>query len=265
MTLGEKLQKLRKERGLSQEALAEKVAVTRQTISKWELNQSTPDLALLAQLSDIFQVSTDYLIRTECTTPDKPSAPKKLFRLSKAWKHHLWTAFSVLALTAVGICLICDSFTSDQLSWSLIAAVSIVAAWAVMLPVLTAKSKIIFKTLLAVCLVPFPLLFALAALLKNAILFPLGACITFVCIPAVWLLYWIFRKLRGRLWCAFGFSFLVLLPVPAAILKCIVYFLPQASVEFRSTLFHSGITVLLALACFGMDFLHRKKQEEPHA
>ena len=39
MTLGEKIQKLRKQRGLSQEALAEKVTVTRQTISKWELGQ----------------------------------------------------------------------------------------------------------------------------------------------------------------------------------------------------------------------------------
>ena len=40
MTLGEKIQKLRKQQGLSQEALAEKVTVTRQTISKWELGQS---------------------------------------------------------------------------------------------------------------------------------------------------------------------------------------------------------------------------------
>ena len=56
MTLGEKIQKLRKEKGLSQEALAEKVTVTRQTISKWELGQSTPDLDFIAQLSDIFNV-----------------------------------------------------------------------------------------------------------------------------------------------------------------------------------------------------------------
>ena len=40
MTLGEKIQKLRKQRGLSQEALAEKVTVTRQTIAKWELGVS---------------------------------------------------------------------------------------------------------------------------------------------------------------------------------------------------------------------------------
>ena len=59
MTLGEKIQKLRKQNGFSQEALAEKVTVTRQTISKWELNQSTPDLDFIAQLSNIFNVSSD--------------------------------------------------------------------------------------------------------------------------------------------------------------------------------------------------------------
>lgn len=48
MTLGEKIQKLRKQRGLSQEALAKKVTVTRQTISKWELGQSLPDLDFIA-------------------------------------------------------------------------------------------------------------------------------------------------------------------------------------------------------------------------
>ena len=65
MTLGEKIQRLRKETGLSQEALAEKINVTRQTVSKWECNQSSPDLDFIAQLSDIFNVSADYLIQAE--------------------------------------------------------------------------------------------------------------------------------------------------------------------------------------------------------
>ena len=65
MSFGEKLQKLRKAQGLSQEELAARLSVTRQTISKWELDQSTPELGLLAQISDIFSVTTDYLIKTE--------------------------------------------------------------------------------------------------------------------------------------------------------------------------------------------------------
>ena len=68
MTFGEKLQKLRKARNLSQEELAAQLSVTRQTISKWELDQSTPELGLLAQLSDIFGVTTDYLIKEDMGT-----------------------------------------------------------------------------------------------------------------------------------------------------------------------------------------------------
>ena len=62
MTLGEKIQKLRKQRGLSQEALAEKVTVTRQTISKWELGSSEPTAANLAELAALFEMSISELV-----------------------------------------------------------------------------------------------------------------------------------------------------------------------------------------------------------
>ena len=65
MTFGETLSNLRKAKGLSQEQLAEELGLTRQTISKWELNQSTPDIDYLLQLSNFFDVSTDYLIKGE--------------------------------------------------------------------------------------------------------------------------------------------------------------------------------------------------------
>ena len=68
MALGEILTSLRKSRGLSQEQLAGVLDLTRQTISKWELNQSTPDLDYLVRLSDFFSVSTDYLIKGEQTS-----------------------------------------------------------------------------------------------------------------------------------------------------------------------------------------------------
>lgn len=62
MNLGEKIILLRKQKGITQEKLAEVINVTRQTISKWELNQSTPDLEYLAAISEYFGVTTDYLI-----------------------------------------------------------------------------------------------------------------------------------------------------------------------------------------------------------
>lgn len=63
MAFGEILTTLRKSRGMSQEQLAEQLNLTRQTISKWELDQSTPDMEYIIKLSDLFGVTTDYLIK----------------------------------------------------------------------------------------------------------------------------------------------------------------------------------------------------------
>ena len=65
MNLGEKIYKLRKEKGLSQEALAEFVGTTRQAISKWENNQGYPETEKLLLLSNVFEVSIDFLLKDE--------------------------------------------------------------------------------------------------------------------------------------------------------------------------------------------------------
>ena len=62
MTLGEKIQQLRRQKGLSQEQLAEQVEVSRQSVSKWELNDSVPELDKVILLSKIFSVTTDDLL-----------------------------------------------------------------------------------------------------------------------------------------------------------------------------------------------------------
>lgn len=63
MTLGEKIYKLRTERGLSQETFGDKLGVSRQSVSKWETDQSLPELEKIIALSEFFGVSTDYLLK----------------------------------------------------------------------------------------------------------------------------------------------------------------------------------------------------------
>jgi len=62
MTFGEKLKLLRKQKRLSQEQLASQLTVSRQAISKWELDNSFPNTKNIIQLSKLFDVSTDYLL-----------------------------------------------------------------------------------------------------------------------------------------------------------------------------------------------------------
>lgn len=62
MNLGEKLFELRKEKNLSQEEVADKLNVTRQTVSKWETNQSTPDFDKIIPICQLFGISTEELL-----------------------------------------------------------------------------------------------------------------------------------------------------------------------------------------------------------
>ena len=65
MILAEKIMKLRKQNGWSQEELAAKLNISRQSVSKWESTASIPDLDKIIKLSEIFGVSTDYLLKDE--------------------------------------------------------------------------------------------------------------------------------------------------------------------------------------------------------
>ena len=65
MEIGKKIMELRKKNGLSQEELAEKIGVARQTISKWELGETSPDLKQSKELSKIFNVSLDELVSND--------------------------------------------------------------------------------------------------------------------------------------------------------------------------------------------------------
>ena len=99
MTFEEKLIQLRKARGLSQEALAEQLGVSRQAVSRWELGETTPDLANLKQLSELYGVSADYLIHDEYASDSdlpkvKETAQKFMEKENKRCK--IFTALAVL-------------------------------------------------------------------------------------------------------------------------------------------------------------------------
>ena len=70
MFLADKIINLRKKAGWSQEELAGRLGVTRQSVSKWEGAQSVPDIEKIVQLSRLFSVTTDYLLKDELEEPE---------------------------------------------------------------------------------------------------------------------------------------------------------------------------------------------------
>ena len=112
--LSENLQNLRKARGLSQEELAERIHVVRQTVSKWEKGLSVPDADLLIRLAEALDTSVSSLLGDSVVPEEIPEVQQlseKLARLneelarqkkrSRRWQLAI---FSLVALAVVGIC-----------------------------------------------------------------------------------------------------------------------------------------------------------------
>lgn len=102
MEIGERLQQLRKEKGISQEKLAEQLHVTRQAVSKWETGQSYPDLDNLGALCKLYGVTADYILHGEDT-----KTQKKLFH-----KKVKWIIFGLMSGSGAILCYLLPLFAS---------------------------------------------------------------------------------------------------------------------------------------------------------
>ena len=114
MLIGEKLRRLRIARQLSQEQLAEKLQVSRQAISKWELGESMPDTENLILLSKFYGVSIDYLllnelnISSELETKRSSSSPIFIFGMGGLiigliLSIVLWCTYQSILMVSIGL------------------------------------------------------------------------------------------------------------------------------------------------------------------
>ena len=132
MKLAEKLFELRKEKGWSQEKLAEQINVSRQSISKWESGQVLPEIEKIIELSKIFQVTTDYLLldensekaSTEVILEEDKDKYYKEFKSYGLWQV---TYIFVLAL-AIYLLLAGSSFPAELTAWIWLTFVLLIAS-----------------------------------------------------------------------------------------------------------------------------------------
>lgn len=76
MEFNNRLYQLRKQKGFSQEELAGRLNVSRQTVSKWEVGDSAPDMEKLIAISDLFDVSLDMLVKGKEEEPKPPPSAR---------------------------------------------------------------------------------------------------------------------------------------------------------------------------------------------
>ena len=104
MSLAEKMIELRKQNGLSQQDLADRLGVSRQAISRWETGAVQPLADSVRGLAQVFQVSTDYLLNDDLDDPTPPPtaqpAPTPQEETTPTRKHRKWL-LALAALVAV--------------------------------------------------------------------------------------------------------------------------------------------------------------------
>ncbi len=116
MNIADRIQHLRKSKGISQEELADKIGVSRQAVSKWESEQTSPDLERVILMSDYFEVTTDYLLKgIEPTDNDNPKDDPNanIFAITATAFHFLgviiaamvWYEEQTATATAIGLIL----------------------------------------------------------------------------------------------------------------------------------------------------------------
>ena len=101
MNTNEKIKEIRKISGMTQEELADKLGVSRQTISKWEKGLSTPDLEMAIQFCELFQISLDEFMKEEHM--DKKLSLEDIMKINKRNQRQTIILISSIIFTLVGL------------------------------------------------------------------------------------------------------------------------------------------------------------------
>lgn len=105
VSLGYRLRQLREEHNMSQENLAQKLYLTRQTISSWERNRSQPDISMLQSLAEIYQVSIDEILHGVDRVVRKPSRWRWLFLAASG------VVFLIICIQSISMPIIPENIT----------------------------------------------------------------------------------------------------------------------------------------------------------
>ena len=179
---------------------------------------------------------------------------------AKKWGLSILT---LLCLTAVMVCAICDYAITKTLTWSLIVLLSLMAGWLISAPFFLAERKAIKKSLAVISIITIPFLAGLSAVLELPLILSMGSSIAGLSIAAAWGIYGVFVKYQKRVFLAFALSLLIAIPVAWGITHIAAYFTASIPVDSASDLFHILTALAASGTCWTIDLVRHRG--EPRA
>lgn len=210
----------RKEKGLTQAQLAEKLNITDRAVSKWETGKCMPDSSILLELCNILDVTVNELLSGERIEMKhyEEKVSENLIELKRKDENNISRntiisiIYTVTMMIGILVCCICDVAISGTLTWSLITLSSILITWMVSFPVILLGKKGVLAAMAALSILIVPFMYLLSILIKAKEVFRIGAVMSVITLVFLWIIYILYYRLKERKLLATGITFLFAIP-----------------------------------------------------
>ena len=263
--IGKFIAKHRKEKGLTQAQLAERLNITDRAVSKWETGKSMPDSSIMLELCEILGISVNELLSGEEVEMENygEQAEKNLIELKRREENNLrkngmiLIIFSATLLIGMMVCLICDIAISRELTWSLIPMSSILFTWVVCFPVIILGKKGIAAGLISFSVFILPYLYILSVLVKTKEVFSIGAVMSVIAAAYLWLIFLIFHRWKERRLTAAGATCLLSIPFMLLVNMTLSKMISEPIIDIWDIL-SAFILLVFAFTFFVCDYARKK-------
>ena len=218
--IGKFIASCRKEKGLTQAQLAEKLGITDRAISKWETGKGMPDSSIMLQLCNILGVTVNELLSGERIEMNnyEEKVSKNLIELKRKDENNMSknaiisTIYTIAMVIGILVCCICDIAISGTLTWSLIVLSSVLVTWIASFPVILLGKKGVLVSMIAISILIVPFVYILSILIKVNEVFSMGTIMSIISLVFLWIIYVLYYRLKERKLLATGIAFLFAIP-----------------------------------------------------
>jgi len=211
----------RKEKGLTQAQLAEKLNITDRAVSKWETGKCMPDSSIMLELCNILGVTVNELLSGERIEMNnyQEKVNENLIELKRKDENNMnknaviSIIYTITMVIGILVCGICDIAISGTLTWSLIVLGSVLITWIASFPVILLGKKGVLVAMVAISILIVPFIYILSILIKVNEVFSIGAVMSIITLVFLWIIYILYYRLKDRKLLATGITFLFAIPV----------------------------------------------------
>lgn len=233
----------RKEKGLTQAQLAERLNITDRAVSKWETGKSMPDSSIMLELCRILDISVNELLSGEKIEVENASqkADEALLELKRKDENNMSkntvisVIFTITMFTGIIVGCICDVAITGTLTWSLITLSAIVS--------------------LSVFIIPF--LYILSILVKNTAVFRIGTPMSVFTLIYMWVVYALYTRFRQRKLLATGVTLFLAIPFMLLVNMTLSKMIAEPMIDIWDIL-SAFILLVAAFAFMFGDYAHNK-------